>query len=286
MVMQELVRTDRYAVPPCHGEGKLRRELARVLAGESPSRAVRGEIVDSWKASASVGLTPDRFDLPFEGPSEKDCSSGSGRDAGSRPVGLRPRLHGDQCRPCRGSLPSGGSESPWAARGGTARRAHALAGIRVGHRPRGTNGLSAAFANGAPILVQGEEHFANALTTMATAGAPIHDPRTAQVLGVLAFVCSAGGSQFPVAAHGQPGGARGRAAAPERFLWARSAHPREVPGRPSAYTRASGRRQPRHSPHECGGGSAVARRRPLTTLGLRLRQPERCQREQTTVHFG
>ena len=38
MVMQELVRNDRYLVPSCHGESKLRRELARVLAGEIPQR--------------------------------------------------------------------------------------------------------------------------------------------------------------------------------------------------------------------------------------------------------
>ena len=31
----------------------------------------------------------------------------------------------------------------------------------------GTNGLSAAFANGSPLLVRGDEHFADVLTKMA-----------------------------------------------------------------------------------------------------------------------
>jgi DNA-binding CsgD family transcriptional regulator len=192
MVMQELVRTERYAAPPCYGEGKLRKELARVLAGEPPSRAVREEIVDSWRHSTSLGLTPNRFDLPFEGPSEKDARlvqaatpvvDRLGCDLAYTEISVV--LAGARCRVAarRSSGPLEEAQldelmlSPGYVWG-------------IGHA--GTNGLSVAFANGAPILVQGEEHFANALTTMATAGAPIRDPRTSQVLGVLAFVCSAG----------------------------------------------------------------------------------------------
>jgi transcriptional regulator of acetoin/glycerol metabolism/DNA-binding CsgD family transcriptional regulator len=55
----------------------------------------------------------------------------------------------------------------------------------------GTNGLSTALSGGEPILVQGNEHYADALVGVATAGVPIRDPHTGGVLGVLALVCSA-----------------------------------------------------------------------------------------------
>ena len=191
MVMQALVRTDRSALTPCHAEGALRRDLARVLAGEPPSRAVRGEIIDSWQYSASLGLTPDRFDLPFDGGAEKD----SRLVRAATPVVDRLAsdlafteisvvLAGERCRVAARRAPGPLEEaqlnelmfSPGYVWG-------------IGHA--GTNGLSAAFVNGSPLLVQGEEHFAHALTTMATAGAPVHDPRTARVIGVLALVCPA-----------------------------------------------------------------------------------------------
>jgi DNA-binding CsgD family transcriptional regulator len=47
----------------------------------------------------------------------------------------------------------------------------------------GTNGIGSTLAKGAPALVHGGEHFADALTDMACAGAPVTDPRNGQVLG-------------------------------------------------------------------------------------------------------
>jgi DNA-binding CsgD family transcriptional regulator len=49
----------------------------------------------------------------------------------------------------------------------------------------GTNGIGTALALRAPALVQGDEHFSDALTNMACAGAPIFDPRSAHLLGVI-----------------------------------------------------------------------------------------------------
>lgn len=191
MVIAELERTDRYGAGRCHGSGTLRRELARVLAGETPSPGVRGEIVDSWRQSAALGLTPDHFDLPYDGCDEPDSRllraatpvvDRLGSDLASTEISVV--LAGERCRVVE-------------------RRAAGLLeeaqldelmlspGYLWGLEHAGTNGLSAALANGMPSLVHGDEHFVDVLTTMATAGAPIHDPYTAQGLGVLAFVCSA-----------------------------------------------------------------------------------------------
>jgi transcriptional regulator of acetoin/glycerol metabolism/DNA-binding CsgD family transcriptional regulator len=55
----------------------------------------------------------------------------------------------------------------------------------------GTNGMGTALAQRCPTLVQGEEHFADALTGVSCAGAPIADPRSGRTLGVLDLTCPA-----------------------------------------------------------------------------------------------
>jgi transcriptional regulator of acetoin/glycerol metabolism len=197
MVIAELEATDRrdsidgYDVAPREGAGSLRQELARVLAGDVPSRAVRGEIVRSWQESAALGLTPDRFDPPFDRSDEKDSRllgaatpviDRLGRDLASTETSVV--LAGDCCRIMA-------REAPSPLEGARLCEIMLSPGYLWGIGQAGTNGLGAAFAGGAPLLVQGDEHFADVLTDVATAGAPIRDPRTAQVLGVLAFVCSA-----------------------------------------------------------------------------------------------
>jgi DNA-binding CsgD family transcriptional regulator len=54
----------------------------------------------------------------------------------------------------------------------------------------GTNGIGTAIAERRPSFVQGSEHFADALTALACAAAPIVDPRTGHVLGVIDLTCS------------------------------------------------------------------------------------------------
>ena len=55
----------------------------------------------------------------------------------------------------------------------------------------GTNGIGTAIAEHAPTFVQGSEHFAEALTALACAAAPILDPRNGHVLGVVDLTCAA-----------------------------------------------------------------------------------------------
>jgi DNA-binding CsgD family transcriptional regulator len=53
----------------------------------------------------------------------------------------------------------------------------------------GTNGIGTAIAERKPMFVRGSEHFADALTVLACAAAPIIDPRTTHVLGVVDLTC-------------------------------------------------------------------------------------------------
>ena len=191
MVTGELERTDRYGVSRYQGAARMRPELARVLAGETPSPGVRTEVIDSWRQSAALGLTRDHFDLPFDGGDRHDSRllraaipvvDRLSSDLASTEISVV--LAGERCRVvdrrATGPLEEARLDELLLSPGHVWGMEHS-----------GTNGLSLAFATGTPSLVQGDEHFADVLTTMATAGAPIRHPRTAQVLGVLALVCSA-----------------------------------------------------------------------------------------------
>ena len=56
----------------------------------------------------------------------------------------------------------------------------------------GTNALGLATADHAPALVVGDEHGLHPLTAWTTAAAPIADPRTGQLLGIVGLVCPVG----------------------------------------------------------------------------------------------
>ena len=55
----------------------------------------------------------------------------------------------------------------------------------------GNNALGLATAHHAPALVDGEEHFLEALKAWTSAAAPIADPRTGQLLGAVGLLCPA-----------------------------------------------------------------------------------------------
>jgi DNA-binding CsgD family transcriptional regulator len=197
MVIAERERTeerqssDRYAVARCGGARTLRRELARVLAGGAPRSAVRGEIVHSWQEAAALGLMPDRFDPLLDDRDDVDARLVRAAmpvvdrlSSDLVPTEISVVLAGEGCRVLAQMAPGPLEEAQL-------RDLMLTPGYLWDIGNAGTNGLGAAFASGAPSLVQGDEHFADVLTTMATAGAPIHDPHTAHVLGVLALVCSA-----------------------------------------------------------------------------------------------
>ena len=192
MVMQELARTDRYDVTQVGGKFDLRRELARVLVSEPPSPFVRGEIVDSWRQSVALGLVPHRFDLPYDGCLEEDSPLARAAEPVVDRLGADLAFTEISVVLCGESGCIVARRAPGPLEEAQLDELTFSPGYLWGMENAGTNGLSGAFANGSPLLVQGDEHFADVLTTIATAGAPIRDPCTAQVLGVLALVCSEG----------------------------------------------------------------------------------------------
>jgi DNA-binding CsgD family transcriptional regulator len=70
-------------------------------------------------------------------------------------------------------------------------RVHLAPGFVYTEPAVGTNAIGTAIAARRPAFVRGSEHFADALTALACAAAPIMDPRTGDVLGVIDLTCSA-----------------------------------------------------------------------------------------------
>jgi DNA-binding CsgD family transcriptional regulator len=191
MTPREQERADRH----CDG----RANLPVGSVADTPSAAVGDhgfgvpeQIADSWLQSAALGLRPDRFDPPRVQGVELDSPflraampiiDRLGVDLASTRTSAV-LATGDECR-IVARRSSGPSEEM---------RLDDLKlsqGYEWALENVGINGLGAAMNRKVPTLIQGIEHFADKLATMATAGAPIRDPRSGRVVGVLALVCPA-----------------------------------------------------------------------------------------------
>jgi transcriptional regulator of acetoin/glycerol metabolism/DNA-binding CsgD family transcriptional regulator len=66
-----------------------------------------------------------------------------------------------------------------------------LAGSDISEQSAGANGIGSALAEGKSTLVEGSEHFRDAFTGTACAGAPILEPKSGRILGVIDLTCAA-----------------------------------------------------------------------------------------------
>ncbi len=165
-----------------------RDDLARIAHGSTPLTVSRPEIVSSWQASLVAGLRPDHLVVPFEG--EVDLDDPLIRAA----VPAADRLAVDLAHSdvsvvlsdasgrvvTRHSPPSCTSELDQMR-------------LNPGYAWRldtaGTTALGLATRSRHPVVVDGPEHFMDALSGLTAASAPIQDPTTARVLGALTLVC-------------------------------------------------------------------------------------------------
>jgi DNA-binding CsgD family transcriptional regulator len=163
----------------------LRGDLDALIAGHEDGLGVRQEIGASWQRSATTGLRPDHLDVPFDADVDAD---------GLLVGAARPVL--DQLALDLHDAPVGVVLTNDRGQVLDRRVAHASLSVRLdrillapgfvyAENMVGTNGIGTALALGAPAVVQGDEHFSEELTTMACAGAPIFDPRSGHVLGVI-----------------------------------------------------------------------------------------------------
>jgi transcriptional regulator of acetoin/glycerol metabolism/DNA-binding CsgD family transcriptional regulator len=170
---------------------KLRSALETMLHGGEPGAQVRDDIWSSWRRSASSGLSPEQFTVPHTGDGDRDGLL----VRAARPV--LSSLTDDLASTNVGVLLTGRDGDildrwvPERSLGSRFDRVHLAPGFVYTEPAVGTNAIGTAIAARQPSFVRGSEHFADALTALACAAAPIMDPRTGHVLGVIDLTCSA-----------------------------------------------------------------------------------------------
>lgn len=169
----------------------LRDALGRLVDAGEVAVKVRDEIGASWMRSASSGLSPDRFDVPRS----------SGLDAdGALVRAARPvldQLAEDLAATSTALVVSDAAGHVLDRRVSERPLQHRLdrvllaPGFVYAEDRVGTNAIGTALEQRKPSIVLGSEHFADALTTMSCAAAPIGDPRNGRILGVIDLTCRA-----------------------------------------------------------------------------------------------
>jgi sigma-54 dependent transcriptional regulator, acetoin dehydrogenase operon transcriptional activator AcoR len=183
---------------PMHGHEAWRRTRdirKRYLAAGDPDQlpppdcGVRREIVMSWRRSLLSGVDTAGTDLP--------CDSGAVPPArlveAARPVldRLADQIAGTQAwafladRECRlvSYVVGDPALTPLLEERG------AFPGARFGEDVVGTNGLGTAVEQQRPFIVAGSEHFRAYESEATTAGAPVRDPLTRRLIGLLNMNC-------------------------------------------------------------------------------------------------
>jgi DNA-binding CsgD family transcriptional regulator len=173
------------------------RATKRATSGVDPSDlgrdrglALRPEIASSWRRSTSSGLAPDRFIVPAR---EPELESRFVRAA--RPV-LR-RISSDLADLDVSVILTDGTANVLVRADGSRSIRARLDRVSLGpgyaytEDTVGPNAIGTALAMGSPAQVMGREHFADVLTRLRCAAAPIEDPVSREVVGVLDLTSSA-----------------------------------------------------------------------------------------------
>ncbi|MDB5064904.1 MAG: putative transcriptional regulator [Chloroflexi bacterium] len=172
----------------------LRYALDELRSTGQTSAAVRPEIAASWHRSMAVDLQPDRLEVPYEPEPHPDDRL----ERAARPV--LERLVEDLESTSMALLLSDrhGHIVDRLTRDRMLRarldRIMLAPGFCYQESRIGTNAIGTALEQRAPSMVMGTEHFADALTRMACAAAPVIDPTTASLVGAIDLTCSVEGS--------------------------------------------------------------------------------------------
>jgi sigma-54 dependent transcriptional regulator, acetoin dehydrogenase operon transcriptional activator AcoR len=167
----------------------------RFLAAADPDRlppaacGVRREIIMSWRRCLLSGVDPTATTLPRDGgavpPERLDRAAGPVVERLADQIAGMPAwsfLADRQCRLVRYVVGDPALVPQLEARG-------AVPGARFGEDEVGTNGLGTAVEAGQPFIVAGSEHFRAHESEATTAGAPVRDPVTGRLVGLLNVNC-------------------------------------------------------------------------------------------------
>ncbi|MET9385635.1 SpoIIE family protein phosphatase [Streptomyces sp. NPDC002928] len=184
-----MVRSGGGAIPTGRATGRTgpARFRERFLQGEPVEAGVRTSILNSWQRCRSLGLSPDRPDLPFR----KDFDPGVRIVRAAVPVldRLQARFSGSTMNISLADA----SGTVLLRRFGEASLARSLPafqrdpGFVFAERVAGTNGIGLALAERQLIRVYGAEHFAERSQQNACLALPVRDPLSGGIEGILCF---------------------------------------------------------------------------------------------------
>jgi transcriptional regulator of acetoin/glycerol metabolism len=156
-----------------------------------PGIWLRAEIAASWQRSAAHGVRPDQFSVPFAVPDPSreimrlaaaPVADAVGADLAGTGVSLVVSDH-EACILDR-RVPDVGLRN-------ALDRISLAPGFRYGEQAVGTTAISVALSQRRPALVAAGEHYADTLTEMVCAAAPVIDPQAGDLLGAIGLACRA-----------------------------------------------------------------------------------------------
>ncbi|HXL62517.1 MAG TPA: GAF domain-containing protein, partial [Mycobacterium sp.] len=181
----------------------VRRARERFLSeGWLGEDTLRTDVLDSWRRSRALGVHPDRMNLPFV----QEPNADSPLTTAAGPV--LDRITDDLSAQGVSLILTSSDGLVLQRLASDASIMNALDTVRLApgysyaEEFVGTNGIGTALETGHPTFIRGDEHYHGTLTRLACAGAPIRDPISRRIVGLLDLTCWAGQSdplQFALA---------------------------------------------------------------------------------------
>jgi signal transduction histidine kinase len=163
---------------------------------------LRTDVLDSWRRSRALGVHPDQMNLPFV----QEPNADSPLTTAAAPV--LGRITEDLSAQAVSLVLTSSDGVVLQRLASDASIMSALDTVRLApgysyaEEFVGTNGIGTALETGHPTFIRGDEHYVGTLSRLACAGAPIRDPISRRIIGVLDLTCWVGQSdplQFALA---------------------------------------------------------------------------------------
>ncbi|MDQ2726521.1 MAG: Fis family transcriptional regulator [Actinomycetota bacterium] len=179
-------------MPARDSTGRLGHVKDRVLSSDEPAKhVVRDQIMASWRRSKFWGVSADHLEPPYSDAVELE----NRLVAAARPVidRLEATL-ADSAMSIILTNAHGQVLQRHTDEQSLKRQLDSIClapGFSYAEEHVGTNGIGSAIECRRPFFVQGAEHFSDSLGTVSCAGAPIVDPLTGRLQGVIDLTCRA-----------------------------------------------------------------------------------------------
>jgi transcriptional regulator of acetoin/glycerol metabolism len=161
-----------------------------LTSGQVPAGLVREDIATSWRRSRLCGVDPQRLRVPYE-PDEVNPTSRLHRAATPVLERFAARLTDTPTGLFLADRQARGVQR-WVGQPSLAKRFDAVGaadGFRFDEELAGTNALGTTIELGRPVTITASEHWVEQLSALTCAGAPIRNPITRQIEGVVDLSC-------------------------------------------------------------------------------------------------